>query len=196
MIDRNRLKVTATEWLSVHRCSSWRWVAVTIALAVGALGGAVTLAVAAEGDSGPAVMPASPGSRPTATSRPRNVVGRVSPMSALDRRVHLLATELNLDSEQQSAVRHLLLKQREDTLKVWSDESVPPAVRIKATQGVSDRTAEQIRALLNDAQREKYIKPHDRIEEQNKAAGELDGWMRGDAPKGAVAPAATGTPHD
>jgi hypothetical protein len=104
--------------------------------------------------------------------------------SALDKRVQLLAAELNLDAAQQVAVRRLLLQQREQTLKVWSDEAVPAAVRIKATQGVADRTAGQIRALLNETQRSRYTQPRNPEAEQHFATGDLESWMRGIAPNG------------
>ena len=107
---------------------------------------------------------------------------------ALDKRVQLLAAELNLDAPQQAAVRSLLLQQREQTLKVWNDQTVPAAVRIKSTQGVSDRTAEQIRALLNDAQRSRYTQPRNRDAEQHFASEDLESWMRGSAPQGLPAP--------
>jgi Na+-transporting NADH:ubiquinone oxidoreductase subunit NqrC len=107
---------------------------------------------------------------------------------ALDKRVQLLAVELNLDEVQQAAVRRLLLQQREQTLKVWNDDTVPAAVRIKATQGVADRTAEQIRVLLTDAQRSRYSQPRNREAEQHFASEDLESWMRGVAPKGMPAP--------
>lgn len=106
----------------------------------------------------------------------------------VDARVALLSKELNLDATQQASVRRLLLQQRAQTLKVWNDEAVPAAVRIKATQGVADRTADQIRALLNDAQRTRYSMPHNRDAEQHFASEDLESWMRGSAPKGTPAP--------
>lgn len=109
-------------------------------------------------------------------------------MPTLDRRMALLSRELDLDPEQQAAVRRLLLQQREQTLKVWSDETVPSAVRIKATHDVADRTAQQIRSLLNDAQRGRYLQPHSREVEQHLATGNLEAWMRGESPNGLPSP--------
>ena len=108
--------------------------------------------------------------------------------SAIDQRVALLSKELNLDTAQQVAVRRLLLQQRLQTLNVWNDETAPAPVRIKATQGVADRTAEQIRALLNDAQRTRYSQPRNRDAEQHFASEDLESWMRGSAPKGLPTP--------
>lgn len=108
--------------------------------------------------------------------------------SALDRRMQLLSGELKLDAGQQAAVRHLLLQQREQTLKIWSDDAVPSAVRIKATQGVADQTAQQIRSLLNEAQRGLYMQPRNREAEQHIATGDLESWIRGSSPVGLPAP--------
>lgn len=106
----------------------------------------------------------------------------------LDKRVQLLAAELNLDADQQAAVRRLLMQQREQTLKVWNDEAVPAALRIKATQGVAERTADQIRALLDDVQRTRYSLPHKQDAEQHFASEDLESWMRGSPPKGPATP--------
>jgi hypothetical protein len=77
----------------------------------------------------------------------------------LDRRVALLALELDLDAAQKLKVRALLEGQREQILQVWQDESVPGALRVARTQAISERTEDGIRALLTDSQRQKYLKP-------------------------------------
>jgi hypothetical protein len=80
-------------------------------------------------------------------------------MSPLDRRIDLLARELDLDAAQKLKVRALLEGQREQILQAWQDESVPGALRIARTQAISEQTEDGIRALLTDAQRQKYLKP-------------------------------------
>jgi hypothetical protein len=80
------------------------------------------------------------------------------------------------------------MQQREQTLKVWSDDAVPSAVRIKATQGVADRTAEQIRSLLTHEQRGRYMQPRNREADQHLASGDLESWMRGSSSNGLPAP--------
>ena len=97
----------------------------------------------------------------------------------LDDRVKLLAAELNLDAAQQTGVRRALIDEREQTLRVWSDTAVPAPIRIKATQGVADRTAARIRALLNEQQREKYIKPRPGELAPARTSGELQTWIDG-----------------
>ena len=80
-------------------------------------------------------------------------------LSPLDRRIALLARELDLDAAQKLKVRSLLEGQREQIVRVWQDESIPGALRVARTQAISERTEDGIRALLTDAQREKYFKP-------------------------------------
>ncbi|NML44465.1 hypothetical protein HHL11_11935 [Ramlibacter sp. G-1-2-2] len=80
-------------------------------------------------------------------------------VSPLDRRIALLARELDLDATQQLKVRALLEGQREQIVRAWQDESVPGALRIARTQAISEQTEDGIRALLTDAQKQKYFKP-------------------------------------
>jgi hypothetical protein len=80
-------------------------------------------------------------------------------VSPLDRRIALLARELDLDAAQKLKVRSLLEGQREQIVRAWQDESVPGALRVARTQAISERTEDGIRALLTDAQRQKYVKP-------------------------------------
>ena len=76
--------------------------------------------------------------------------------NSLDGRMALLTAELGLDALQQIQVRRILENQREQIIKVWSDTSVPAAQRVNATRVISDGTADQIRALLTEAQKAKY----------------------------------------
>jgi hypothetical protein len=97
--------------------------------------------------------------------------------SPLDRRVMLLAKELGLDATQQAQVKKVLEGQREQVARVWKDSSIPAAVRVSATQAIGDRTADRIRALLNDEQRTKYIKPRQRDAAVGTAGGDVESWM-------------------
>lgn len=86
------------------------------------------------------------------------LAGQPGATNPLDRRVALLARELELDASQQLKVRALLESQREQVVRVWQDESVSGALRVARTQAISGRTEDGIRALLTDAQRQKYPK--------------------------------------
>lgn len=120
-------------------------------------------APAAAADS--AVAPASASNR-----RPALRVG------TLDGRVQLLAKELGLSPAQQGQVKKVLLAQRQQVAALWSDSAVPAALRVSRTQAIGDRTADQIRALLTDVQREKYIKPRVRDTSVGSVGANVESW--------------------
>ena len=133
-------------------------------------------AVAAEApaaDASATAEPATPG-EVAATPARRRLDTRGA---TLDGRIRLLAKELDLSPAQQGQVKKVLLSQREQVVALWNDTSVPAALRVSRTQTIGDRTADQIRALLNDAQREKYIKPRVRDATVGSAGANLEAWM-------------------
>jgi hypothetical protein len=92
--------------------------------------------------------------------------------------MRLLTAELGLDAQQQSDVRRLLLEQREQVSKIWSDTSIPPAYRVNATRAIGDKTADRIRALLTEEQKAKYIAPRKPHEPQaSDAKRSVQDWM-------------------
>jgi hypothetical protein len=76
--------------------------------------------------------------------------------ASLEERVKRLAQALDLNAAQQSELRQLLEGQRDQLRRVWSETSWPAAYRISATQAVTDYVLDQIKALLNDDQRNKF----------------------------------------
>lgn len=119
--------------------------------------------------------------------------------ATLDGRVQLLAKELDLDPAQQGKVRALLLAQSQNVALLWNDTSVPAALRVSRTQLIEERTADQIRAVLNDDQRKKYIQPRQRVAPVGAPGGDVQDWMksaqdqeRAQAATAAVAAAAKG----
>ena len=104
--------------------------------------------------------------------------------SGLDERIKLLARELDLDAKQQSDLKRVLEEQRERVVRAWADGSVPAGVRVQTTQKISERTSDQIRALLSEEQRKRYIQPKSREMEQNQTSGDVESWMAGKAPNG------------
>ncbi len=122
-------------------------------------------AAAEASDEAHVPAPATENGDPAATVAPVEPAAAWNPRAnrarrgGIESRVRLLTAELQLDPGQQEQVRRILMDQRAAMLRAWSDDSVPSAVRVKATQIVAEQTAERIRAVLNDEQREKYIKP-------------------------------------
>ena len=104
--------------------------------------------------------------------------------SSLDARVRTLSKALDLDAKQQSELRKVLEDQREQIMRVWDDTSVPAVSRVVATQAISDSTADQIRALLNDEQKKKYNPPKPLHEAASGSDGpSVEEWMDAAKPK-------------
>lgn len=110
--------------------------------------------------------------------------------ATLEDRVRALTQGLDLDASQQAALRKVLINQREQILKVWNDPSpVPAAYRIGAVKAITDHTADQIRALLNDEQRKKYNPPR-RPSPEGEQRPDVSAWMDAIGPR-VAAPTAT-----
>ena len=96
----------------------------------------------------------------------------------LENRVRILTQWLGLDATQQTELRKVLQGQREQVKSLWSDTSVPAAQRISATQAISDRTGDQIRAMLNDEQKKKFNPPRPpRDETAASVRPNVEDWM-------------------
>ena len=104
---------------------------------------------------------------------PRHAAG-----ASLDDRVKMLSKALALDAKQQAELRRVLERQREEVMKVWNDASLPAPYRVSATQAISDRTADQIRALLNEEQRKKYNPPKQpHVAAEGLGRRSVEDWM-------------------
>jgi len=73
------------------------------------------------------------------------------------------AKRLDLDAKQEAQVRKLLANQQAQVRKLWNDPSIAADDRIGAVKAINAKTVEQIRSLLTEEQKQKYI--------QLKAAG-------------------------
>jgi len=146
--------------------SAWGRMALSFALVLGSLG------VAHAADEGE--VPAA-----AARAAPRSHAHHTA-AATLDSRVQLMAKELDLDASQQASLKRILLTQRAEVTKVWNDLSVPATVRVATTQAVSEKTAERIRAILNDEQREKYVKDHRRDVPVGTPGSDVQKWMKPD----------------
>ena len=103
---------------------------------------------------------------------------RPARVDALEQRVQLLTHELDLNAQQQQAVRKILLGQREAVKQIWQDPAIAPAERAPAVRLVGERTADQIRAVLNEEQRNKYNRPLPDSELATRAGTYVEGWLK------------------
>ena len=124
--------------------------------------GAAPAAAAAPANS------AATGARAAATLRHR--APWPPPTSRLEARVQLLTAQLGLDAQQQAGVRRVLMDQRDQVMRVWRDNSVPPDDRVGATRAIVGGSAGRIRALLTEEQKAKFLRSGDLHETQPDAA--------------------------
>ena len=144
---------------------STRWLAVSVAVLV-------TVAAAP-----------SRAEEPTAAAPPRPVA-HTQVAGTLEHRVAVLTKALDLDDHQQAALRTILEEQREAVMKIWRDTKLLPAERAPATHAVAERTADRIRAILNDAQRAKYNPPKPPpAPTPDSGAPNVEAWMKATRPK-------------
>jgi hypothetical protein len=98
--------------------------------------------------------------------------------TTIDGRVKLLSKELELDAGQQRELRAILERQRDAVKRVWGNGNLLPTERGAAVRAITDRTADQTRALLTEAQRKKYNPPKPAgASSPASAAPDVAGWM-------------------
>ena len=79
--------------------------------------------------------------------------------AGVDGQLRRLAADLGLDAGQQNKIRPVLVAHREQVQRLLRDTRLAPAERQKRMFALGDRSADQIRAQLTDAQRTQYIQP-------------------------------------
>jgi len=74
----------------------------------------------------------------------------------LDDRVKVLAKSLDLNEAQQTAVKKILERRQQETLRIRTDPTITGSARMEQFRMLQHRTAEQISAVLTEEQRKKY----------------------------------------
>jgi Tfp pilus assembly protein FimV len=95
-----------------------------------------------------------------------------------------LVKGLKLDAAQQAEVRRALQAEREAIRRLLSAPPDPEVPRVAAIHAISDRTAERIRAVLNDEQKKLYGQPlpHDVAAGEGKPG--VEAWQKALREKG------------
>ena len=108
------------------------------------------------------------------------VAGAAAPrtMSGLDAGVERLATGLNLSATQQAQVRSILLKQHLRIEQLWRDTSLSAADRVNTTRQLNRQTADLIRAVLTEQQRQLYKPPGPDPRSLMKDQRSVEDWIR------------------
>jgi hypothetical protein len=84
---------------------------------------------------------------------------RRSAPTGVDGQLRRLAADLKLDAAQQAKIRPILVARNEQMQRLQQDKLLTPAERRQRALAIGDRSADQIRAQLTDAQRAQYIRP-------------------------------------
>lgn len=98
--------------------------------------------------------------------------------ASLNDRVATLTKALRLDPQQQAELRTVLQGQREQVQRIWNDETMSSGDRLVATKGVGHRTADQIRALLNEEQRKKFDPAPEHDPDSTVGKANVEEWMK------------------
>src|SRR5437016_13704736 len=108
---------------------------------------------------------------------------RHEPPSAEDR-FQALAKALKLDAAQQAEVRKTLMARRDQLRRLLGQPADPNVPRTAAIRAINERTAERIRAVLNDDQKKLYSQPLPRDYSPAKGKTGVEEWMNATQPKG------------
>ncbi len=127
---------------------------------------------------------ADPTVPPAATSAPNPAALRRHPTAyrgagrALDERVRIITRRLQLDAGQQAEVRKVLERQRELVNQVWADHTMSGADHVGATRAIAERTADQIRAMLNPEQRRRFGEASPLRDKPQASEADVEHWMQ------------------
>jgi hypothetical protein len=114
---------------------------------------------------------------------PRQAILAPGQTPGLDSRAQKLATMLQLSEPQQAELARILANEHEQIRQLWREQKVAPEYRVSAMRAISDKTEEQIRALLNDEQKKKYIASHPHNSSPSNQESTLDYWLHATQPK-------------
>jgi hypothetical protein len=101
----------------------------------------------------------------------------------LEDRVETLSKALALDASQQAQLMKILTQQRETVRKIWSGTVLSPAERTPATMAANERTADEIRSVLNEEQKRKYNPPKPSAHTEPREGRSVEQWLGGPAPR-------------
>ncbi|NML44466.1 hypothetical protein HHL11_11940 [Ramlibacter sp. G-1-2-2] len=137
------------------------WVVLAGAVSLGALAQAPADATAGEKTEAPSEPQGAAG--PGAMSHAEEASGpwnkRPKAPTGVDGQLKRLAIDLKLDAAQQAKIKPILVARSEQMQRLQQDTQLTPTERRQRALAIGDRSSEQIRAQLTDAQRAQYIQP-------------------------------------
>jgi hypothetical protein len=119
---------------------------------------------------------------PEATTPQPQTNEHPSRRSNIDTRVSILAKNLDLTAEQQSAVKSILEQRQQKNLLIRRDPSLSGSTRIERFRMLQEVTVERIRAVLDDEQKKKYD-PMAARRMQSTPEHSVEDWLKATTPK-------------
>jgi hypothetical protein len=101
------------------------------------------------------------------------------------------AKRLDLDAKQEAQVRKLLANQQAQVRKLWNDPSIDGDDRVAVVKAINAKTVEQIRSLLTEEQKQKYIQLKPAGSPATKPGPSVEDWLHALRPQNPDA----GAPH-
>lgn len=120
----------------------------------------------------PSAQPNQPGQQPSQ-----------GPKSNVDDQVKILADQLNLNADQQSKIKSVLVDQHEQAMALVQDSTMPREDKLQKIHSLRETTISRVRQLLNDDQKTKFDQM---IEQQNERLRERQ--EQGGAPPSSAPP--------
>jgi periplasmic protein CpxP/Spy len=103
--------------------------------------------------------------------------------TTLDDRVKVFAKQLDLNDQQQAAVKRILEQRQRDTFRIRQDASLSGEERIGRFRALQDQTAERIRAVLTEEQKKKYDPLAVRRIQPSPDQRSVEDWLKATTPK-------------
>lgn len=94
----------------------------------------------------------------------------------------MLTKTLELNPQQQAAVKNILVQRQQQTLQIRQDPSISGSERIDRFRNLQVATVERIRAVLNDEQKQKYD-PLAAQKVKSTPERSVEDWLKLTAPK-------------
>lgn len=131
----------------------------------------------------PFLLPGTPAFAQAAeAANPREPAAHRYRRPTVDDRIKVLAKSLDLSEAQQSAVKRILEKRQQETLRIRHDPSISGSTRIDQFRILQDRTVEEIRAVLSEEQKQKYD-PFASRKIQQAPERSVEDWLKLTTPK-------------
>jgi hypothetical protein len=114
-------------------------------------------------------------------TKPPQAIHRTGPRyrtQSLDERVRVLARYLDLNEEQKSALKKILVENQQELLNMRRAPAPAETLQMDRFRAIQDKTVEKIRGMLTEEQRKKYEPLGTRNSSAASQSGNVDDWLK------------------